>query len=587
MRIASLSHFNKFILPFVPALAVLLFFGATSLSSAQAQSQPIFPPAAEVDRLQDLLGETNAFNRLETRSDPARPDLKQAFPSVPHNADAIFLELRSVAVEDVTAYDPSRFDSLWTDKVGSRISLGEIYRIANAITARYRADGYVLARAYLPAQEIADGSVKIAVSEGVVRGVRYEGTAPAGGFIQGAVSRLARLGPMNIHVLERQMLLLNDLPGYRFKVLLQNAAGDGDAAPTEGVTLVITSETAPPVQASIDINNNGSRYIGPFLATAGLSIDNAIARFNRTQLSITSTVPADELQFYAADHRIPLHYDGWWMGLHASHARGEPGFRLKDFDVENRSTTAGAEISWDAIRQRDRNLKITAGFDMRDSDTDILGERFTQDRLRIVSLSAHYDWQDRYSGVNLLDLTVSQGLGALLKGSHRNDIDLSRAEGDPSFTKLTASLYRNQALSDDWSLLLGLAGQIARSPLLSSEEFGYGGAAFGRAYDPSEIVGDHGAAFVAELRYRNIQLAPQMLLQPFVFYDFGMVWNKDDGQADRASGASTGFGMRLRARNNLSAGLSLAFPLTRSAGSPPSYSNEDGARMLFSLSSSF
>jgi hemolysin activation/secretion protein len=62
---------------------------------------------------------------------------------------------------------------------------------------------------------------------------------------------------------------------------------------------------------------------------------------------------------------------------------------------------------------------------------------------------------------------------------------------------------------------LGLKGQLNSSGLLSAEEFRAGGGNYGRAYDPSEISGDYGAAGYLELQrtlkahnafFRNTQI---------------------------------------------------------------------------------
>jgi hemolysin activation/secretion protein len=52
--------------------------------------------------------------------------------------------------------------------------------------------------------------------------------------------------------------------------------------------------------------------------------------------------------------------------------------------------------------------------------------------------------------------------------------------------KLTATYNRLQSLAGDVSGSLTLSGQKASQSLYSSEEFGYGGMAVGRAYDTSE-----------------------------------------------------------------------------------------------------
>ncbi len=52
------------------------------------------------------------------------------------------------------------------DLIGRELTVGQLQGAANRITRLYRERGYPLARAYLPAQEIKDAMVTIAVLEG-------------------------------------------------------------------------------------------------------------------------------------------------------------------------------------------------------------------------------------------------------------------------------------------------------------------------------------------------------------------------------------------------------------------------------------
>jgi len=52
--------------------------------------------------------------------------------------------------------------------VGREMDLTELEKVADLVTTEFRDRGYSLARAYIPAQEIKDGIVEIAVLEGKV-----------------------------------------------------------------------------------------------------------------------------------------------------------------------------------------------------------------------------------------------------------------------------------------------------------------------------------------------------------------------------------------------------------------------------------
>ena len=108
--------------------------------------------------------------------------------------------------------------------------------------------------------------------------------------------------------------------------------------------------------------------------------------------------------------------------------------------------------------------------------------------------------------------------------------------------------------------------------MLSVEEIGVGGSAFGLAYDPSEVTGDHGMAGKLELRIpvkwiASIGLPDVVRLQPYAYLDAGTVWNEDKAQdpedGSRATLRSVGSGLRFDLAERMSGELNLAKPFGR------------------------
>ena len=132
-----------------------------------------------------------------------------------------------------------------------------------------------------------------------------------------------------------------------------------------------------------------------------------------------------------------------------------------------------------------------------------------------------------------------------------------------------------------FSLNTRFAGQWASSGLASPEEFGFGGVNMGRAYDFSEITGDHGFGFLAELQYRLSQVPSGYIANSFVFYDFGKVWNRGEDTAKRAQASSIGVGVRVFGENGLNMDATLAFPLVKEINTPQSFGSSRGPVLRF------
>ena len=115
------------------------------------------PGSADVTRLQNDFENRNNPPRIPESPAPfATPQSAPPSEAVPENADSITFTLRGIELQGVSVYKPRELEGLWRNDIGKTVSLKRVYDIAAAITARYRADGYFLSRAYIPAQEIGE-----------------------------------------------------------------------------------------------------------------------------------------------------------------------------------------------------------------------------------------------------------------------------------------------------------------------------------------------------------------------------------------------------------------------------------------------
>ena len=122
--------------------------------------------------------------------------------------------------------------------------------------------------------------------------------------------------------------------------------------------------------------------------------------------------------------------------------------------------------------------------------------------------------------------------------------------------------------------------------LLSSEEFGLGGSQFSRAYDPSEVTGDHGIAVKFELQ-KGIKTDWSILksYQAYLYIDQGtvLVRNSSASEEDQNSLTSSGLGLRANINEWLSGYFEIGLPLSRNVGSE---GNKD-PRFFFSINARY
>ena len=125
-------------------------------------------------------------------------------------------------VTGVSAFTPEQLRPLLADGEGRELTLTQIEGYAARITALYREHGYILARAYVPAQEMRGGVVELDVLEGRVGKVDITGLRHYNAdYLRKYVEPRAPSRIFEASDFERGLLLLNDLPGLSVKSTLK------------------------------------------------------------------------------------------------------------------------------------------------------------------------------------------------------------------------------------------------------------------------------------------------------------------------------------------------------------------------------
>ena len=498
--------------------------------------------------------------------------------AVPEGAETVELDLRNIVIEGATAFPPAEFEKIYKPYLGKTVTLDVVYRIASEITALYRNAGYFLSLAYVPNQKIADGVVRIRVVEGAVSAIEIDQATISHGVIRQYTERLLAQKPLKSDQMESFLLRLNDLPGYVFRAVLSPVPGGREGE----VKLALLADDEPG-RGMIGFDNFSSRFLGPHQLSG--MYEASFLPLHQTSISGVAGLQFEKLKYLTLGHSVVIAPDVT-LSLNANITSSRPGYTLEPLEVKSRSDYLSAELKWQYLRQRSENMALSLLLDRRNTDIDFLGTPFTRDRIRALRLKAHYDWGNGTDAYNWLDVILSRGL-SIWGATDEGDDNLSRAEAKPDFTKLEVIMTRVQNLPKDFSLSLNAAGQVSSGALYSSEEFGYGGQPYGRAYDASEITGDHGVSASAELQYHGIETPETVHVAPYLFYDIGAVWNEDEGQSAHESGASAGVGARISADPGITLNVGVAFPLTRDIAAPVYGGSSEDPRFFFQITKEF
>src|SRR5690349_11358364 len=132
------------------------------LLSSSVMAQALTPTADPARIRSDI--DRQVQPKISTPADVSTSPEVQA----PKGAEKITLVLKKVNVVGATKVSNANVSAAYETLIGKKITLVQVYEIANKITKIYRENGYILSRAVVPQQEITNGTVTIRVVEGFV-----------------------------------------------------------------------------------------------------------------------------------------------------------------------------------------------------------------------------------------------------------------------------------------------------------------------------------------------------------------------------------------------------------------------------------
>ncbi|AMB84770.1 hemin-binding protein [Pseudomonas agarici] len=447
---------------------------------------------------------------------------------------------------------------------------------AASITALYRENGYLVARAYLPPQNIQAGSVALAVREGVIGRVRAE-AAPdvrlSAGMQQRFIDDLVPGTVIREADLERVLLRLSDIAGVSVRAVLAPSAQPGAA----DIVLKITEMTAWTSRASID--NYGNYYTGSKRISTNVSLNDALGLGESLFLNTQNSL--EGLNIRSIGYLQPLGASGVSLGLNHATLDYEIGKELKDAQASGSADIDTVYLTSSLLRSRNSNINLSLAQEWRRFE-DRTAATKVRKSANFHSIGLYGDWRDGWLGSNLWSLRY--GRGSLNKDTAADAaLDRVTARADGSYTKANASFSRLQQLGNGFSLLGSITGQYADKNLDASEKLSLGGPDGVRAYPMGEAAGDEGVLGRLELR-KYLGRFVDSQVEAALFADAGRVtvnkhpWDNSENQLSRY-----GYGVGLNVyHKDLVMNASLAF----SPGATPTADPHEARRFWLSISGS-
>lgn len=485
-------------------------------------------------------------------------------------------KLKGIRITGSTVFTAQDLIPLYQEYLYKSININALITILNRINHKYSKAGYVLSRAMLPTQKVTNGIVQIKIVEGKICEVYIKGKVDeaARKRLISYGNKIKKLSPVRMKLMERYLLLINDLPGLKVRSVLSP-----DRKVIGGIDLTFIVEQQI-VTANVRFDNFGTRYLGPYQIVAEVAANSFLGKVDRLGGRVLATTANNSVRFGQVFYALPIFDEGTELNFMVAKTQTKPLANLEPLKMRGISYQYRGSIIHPFLRSRTKNFDVSLMADWLDSDlyTEITQPRSTlyKDSIRSLRLMGSFDGVDKWRGFNYSMLRVSKGFPGL--GASPNNQPgalLSRRGGRSNYTKFNGEVFRLQTLNKYFSVLIGGRGQYSWNPLLSAEEFSFGGRVYGRGYDPADLIGDSGIAGKAELRLNTVPNFKWLrTIQYYTFCDSGKVWNigTNSGQYKNADATSFGFGARIVFNQwisgtfELSKGLTYPVPAEVAAG---------------------
>jgi len=424
-------------------------------------------------------------------------------------------------------------------QTGSEFNLDQLREMAARISNFYHQNGYFVAQAYLPAQDIRDGNLTIDVMEGRYGKITIRNQSNvSNSLINDYVSGLQEKEEITASALENRLLLLSDLPGIKLNSILSPGGNLGES------DLSIDVLQGDRFTGSVDVDNAGNRYTAEYRSGMTLNLNEPLGQGDLA--SIRAFTSGAGLRYARASYQ--MQFSKLKAGVAYSALQYKLGEEFEDLGAHGSTKVSSVFVGYPLIRSRNKNLYGQLGFDAKvfKDYVDSVGA-VSNKKSKLLIASLYGDVRDSLGAGAQNNFSLSLTSGEIdLQSPVMRSFDAVTAQQNGRFNKINFNLMRLQNISDSLSLYGSLSGQVVSKNLDVSEKMELGGMYAVRAYPEGEAFADQGVLANLELRWQlPIQATTSSQLQLIAFVDAGRVdinkspWSNDTNHRS-LSGAGLG-----------------------------------------------
>ncbi|MEQ9115926.1 MAG: ShlB/FhaC/HecB family hemolysin secretion/activation protein [Rickettsiales bacterium] len=451
-----------------------------------------------------------------------------------------------------------KVDTIYKPYLNKIVAHKDLKEIISRINARLHDNGLILSFAYVSNQSIDEGNVTIKIVNGKIRDVKIisDANVSQNKLFNDYVSNILKMEPVYNDELQKNIHLINLIPGYNVKYNLEPIEDSHDPEEIADLIFIIDKEAG---DISFTANNQGTKSIGKYQYYSLANLYNSFNSNEKISIHAGSTNEFDALKIATFAVEKFINSYGTTASLLGSYIEDNPYVVLPGSADKNKSTLFIGTIGHYLLLKKQNSFQITGGYEHRDSENNTVGSKLSSLRYGNVFIGSNIEFLDPIKGNNYLALRHHRSIpGQTTIKRYTSDADIL----DRNYNFTTIDLYREQDLYKNLSLFNQLVSQFGSKNIPIEQKFFVGGLTTGRGYKNGLLASNRGLDFSAELRYSFFYNNLIKEIQPYGFYDVAK-FSKSSATSNKSTLQSAGLGLRVKTHNDFSLLIESGIPFTR------------------------
>lgn len=469
---------------------------------------------------------------------------------------------------DIDSIDLVGFDAFkrkptgYQDLIGTCATAADIGAALNRINQYYQDLGFITTRAYVPEQDVADGSLDITIQPGRLEGYVYaDGTQADARIKAGFAAKRGDL--LNLRDLEQGLDNINapKSANGRFQLIPGETSG--------GSFVQVHVDDKRRWHFDLSANNTGFDTTGVVKVSANLGFDNVLGLNDQLSFGLTSTPfdnrGAKHSDAYSVSWNLPV--GNWSFGIDAGVSDYHfilPGIN-QSYPVEGRSHYVSVAVERLLMRNQSAKIYLYGDLKLTRTRTFIDSNEIESQRRRLTIGSFGLRGEKSFEQGGKL----TWGVGAKFGLDAFNSYVLDKSIVEPEFRLIKVRLTYERPINQNGLLFRGtLVAQQSDDILPGTEQFSIGSWSSVRGYHGDSMYGDSGIYLRNTLEW-DAHKGANVEVRMNAGLDIGYIKPSALRSWSQNYLVGVSFGADIKIQNRATVTLKLAHALSRPDENPP------------------